>query len=210
MSDRTVYDLDAAMTTRQTIDANWSTKKKAIVGGLAGALGVGAASAGIWFAVQSGPLPMPRDANQAIQGMASARFQKMSEERQAAYREEAGRLMRGMSPEERRAMFQNEDTRAAMERMMQQRMAEMVRAMARGETPDWMRGMPMGRPERAERPEGERPPMAMQRPDTNQMRDRMQSQFASGDAQTGALMGEMFKRGQRGGGGRGGWGGRGR
>ncbi|TVQ59824.1 MAG: hypothetical protein EA379_09845 [Phycisphaerales bacterium] len=198
MSERPIYDLDAAMAPRKTIDANWSTKKKAIVGTLAGVLGVAAASAGIWFATQSGPLPMPGNAEEAITGMTSARFDRMSDERQSAYRAEAARLMRDMSREERRALFQNEETRAAMERLMQERMAEMVRAMARGETPEWMRGMGGGRPERAERPEGERPAQ-MARPDPAQMRDRITSQFATGDAQTGSLMGEMFKRGQRGG-----------
>lgn len=196
-----VYNLDEALKQRTTIDANWSKKKKIIVGMIAGVVAVSAASAGVWLAIEARPLPMPRSADEAIRGMASARFDRLSDERKASYREEASRLMRDLSPEARRAMFSDERTREAMGEIMRARMAETVRAMARGETPDWgqrgfMRPPPGERPPEGEA--GERPPM--QRPDPQQMRDRMMNQFASGDAQTSALMGEMFKRFGRGGG----------
>ena len=202
---------------RQTIDAKWSPTTRRLVTVGAVVVAVGAITGGVWTASAFSTPGLPATAEEALAVLGSPRFERMSAGRKSAYAEEAGRLLRELPEESRRDMFRDEEQRQAMRALMQQRMGDMARAVARGETPDFramFRGArPPGDPDRQRRreemTEEEREARRAER--RERMRERMNEQFQSGNAQTGALMGEMFKTGSfgggRGGGGRGGGGG---
>lgn len=231
--ERKVYDLDAmASEGRRTMDASWSPKKKKVVGISCVVGAVLMLGGGAWAMVASSPPRLPRTAQEAVAVMASGKFKGMSEQRKAQYTEEAGRLFRGMTEEDRRSLFRDEKTREAMRAMMEERMTDAAKKFARGESMEGIWGQrPTGpRPEgRPERPEGERtPPTEEERAQRMEqararMTESMKNQVMTGNAQNGSLTGEMFKRmgaagggrggffgGGRGGGGGGGGGGRGR
>lgn len=217
MTEHTRINLDEAISPRAPIDANWSRRKKSIVGGVVAFFAVGAVSAGVWWTMSNRPPRLPRTADEAITILASSQFDRLDEERQRQYAAEAGRLLRELSPEDRRAMFEDEANREALRKIREDRFDELVRRFARGEEMDrgpWRRG------ERPPRPEGERPPFNPENisPEDRErfremMRERINEQIMtaaqSGNAQSSGLRAEMMKRraqsgGQRGGGQRGG------
>jgi len=206
------YDLDAAeRESRRPIDAEWSKQKKtAVVGacvvGASLALGAG------WWAMSAIANPgLPTNASDALAVMASSKFESMDEMRKRQYAAEARRLLSELPAEDRRALFEDENAREAMREMREETMDEIARRVARGES---IEGMFPGGP-RGPRPEGERRERPADAPafDPEQFRQQMDQRLAeqiqSGNAQSGGLRGEMFKRGMRGGGGggRGGGGG---
>lgn len=219
MTEHTRINLDEATESRAPIDANWSPRKKAIVGAVTAIVAVSAVSGGVWWTISNQPPRMPRSADEAITILASSQFDRLDEERQRQYAAEAGRLLRDLSPEDRRAMFEDEANREALRKIREDRFDEIVRRFARGEEMErgpWQRG------ERPPRPEGEerRPPFNPENisPEDRermreQIRERINEQIMtaaqSGNAQSSGLRAEMMKRraesgGQRGGGGGGG------
>ncbi len=222
MTEHQRINLDEVTESRAPIDANWSPRKKAIVGGMAALAATSAVTAGVWWTMASQPPRLPRTADEAITLLASSQFDNLDEDRQRQYAAEAGRLMRELPQEERRALFEDETNRDAMRKVFEERMDEMVRRFARGESMD--RG-PRG--ERPQRPEGEgegpRPNREELTEEERQQRreefrermnEQIQANAQSGNAQSSGLRAEMMKRmrssGQGGGGfgrGRGGGGG---
>ncbi len=199
-------NLDEQLNTGRTpIDAKWSTKTKRIVIAVSVIVAVGAISGGLWAASAFSTPGLPNTAEEALAVMASPKFDRMSSERKSAYAEQAANLLRDLPEDDRRAIFRDEETRDAMRALMQQRMADIARAVARGETPDFggfRGGPPRDRGQREEMTDEDRAERLEEM--RTRMREQMNSQFQSGNAQSGALMGEMFKNGGGMRGGRGG------
>lgn len=194
MTEHTRINLDDTLSGRASIDANWSSKKKAIVGAAAALFAVGAVSSGVWWAMSNRVPRLPRTADEAITIIASSQFDRLEEERQRQYSDEAGRLLRELSAEERRALFEDEANREALRKIREDRFDEMIRRFARGE--EMARG-PWRR--------GERPPFNPENvsPEDRdrfreEMRERMKEQLMSaaktGNAQSNGLRSEMRKR----------------
>ncbi|MEM9064340.1 MAG: hypothetical protein AAGB51_02500 [Planctomycetota bacterium] len=192
---------------RQTIDAGWSTKKKAIVSTLSIAVSAGALSAGLVVMGSGGPPPKPENAEEAIAYLQSGKYEKLDANRRREYARDAASLFFELSEEERREMLQDEELREQLGDFRRDVFDDMVLRWARGEEIDMPFG-PGGPPRRERGEEGEedeRPQFdraAMQ----ERIRDRIQEQVSSGDAQMSGLRGEMF-RSRMGGGGRPGRGG---
>lgn len=219
---------------RKPVDADWTKAKRLAVGTLAVVLALSAVGAGGYFLWQNRPVRLPRTAAEAVSVINSGRVDRLNEDRQRQYFDEAARLMRDVPEEDRRAMFRDEKSREAMREVMMEQMDHSMREIARGNSTfeEWAQQMrsqwqnrrpPDGqrRPDgeqRAERPEGapegERPSEADRR---QQMLGRMESGFQNGDGQRMGLMMAFRQRmggafrgpggGQRPGGGGGGGGG---
>lgn len=213
-------DLDQqAADARRPIDANWSPKKKKVVGLAAGAVALLALTGGVWAALSARQPGLPNNAEDVLSVMSSPAFEKMSSDRKSQYIAEAQRIMRDMSEEDRAKLREDERARKAMEQMRNEMFDEMARRFARGE--------PLQFPGAGERREGPSPEEMRRRREEaekmsdedraarmEQFRQRMNQQFdaqvSGGNAQSGGLRSEMFKRGMggmRGGGGRPGGGG---
>jgi len=200
-------DIDAQMAeARRPIDANWSKQKKAVVGGGAGALALLALTGGVWAAMASRAPGLPRTADDAIAVLSSGKFDRLSRDRQSQYLAETRRLMRDMSDEDRAKLMQDERARKAFQEMREQMLDEMARRFARGEPMQWP-----GAPAAGERREGPTPEQMRQWREReekmtdeeraerqermrNMMNQRLDSQLATGNPQSGALRGEMMKR----------------
>lgn len=177
--------------------------------------GVGAAVAiagGVLISSASGSVRLPRTADEAMTTLTSGKLDGLDADRRAAWMDEARRLMRDLTEEQRRALFEDEEARRAMGDLMRDRMDERARAFARGEEIQW--GPPGGfRPEDREQMRERFESMtdeeraAMRDEMMRQAQESAREQVQSGNAQSGGLQQEMMKRG--GGGGRGGRGGRG-
>jgi len=186
---------------RQAIDAGWSTKKKAVIAGVSIAVAAGALSAGLFAFGAGGPPPKPTNAQEAIAYIQSGKYENLDANRRREYARDAAALFFELSPEERREMLRDEELREELGQMRRDVMDDMVLRWARGEEIE----MPFGggRPPRGERPEGEdgeRPQFdraAMQ----ERIRDSIQEQLSSGDAQMSGLRGEMMRSRMGGGGG---------
>ncbi|MBL0922152.1 MAG: hypothetical protein IBJ10_08500 [Phycisphaerales bacterium] len=209
-------DIDAQIAeARRPIDANWTKRKKLAVGGGAGAVAVLALAGGVWAAVASREPGMPRSADDVLAALSSPKFAQMSNDRKSQYLDEARRIMRDMSEEDRAKLRDDERARKAFEQMREEMFDEMARRFARGEPMPWA-----GQPGTGERREGPSPEEMRRRREEmekmtdeerakmrEQFRQRMNQQFDSqvsgGNAQSGGLRSEMFKRGggMRGGGG---------
>jgi hypothetical protein len=220
MSQR--IDLDAQMAqARRPIDADWSKRKKLVVSAVAGAVALSALTGGVWAAMSSRAPGMPRTADDVLATLSSSKFDRLSNDRKSQYLDEARRIMRDMSEEDRAKLREDERARKAFEQMREEMFDEMARRFARGEQPQWP-----GAPREGERREGPTPEQmrqwrereaAMTDEERAERRERMRqmmnsridSQISSGNPQSGALRGEMMKRGggMRGGGGRPGGGG---
>ncbi len=200
-------DLDAQLAeSRRPIDANWSAKKKMTVGAICGGAAIAALSGGVWAMVASRPPSLPRTPQEAVAVLSSDKWDNLSQDRRAQYMDEARRLVREMSEEERRKLMEDEKARQAFQQMREEMFDEMARRFARGEEMPWQR----------QRPEGERPQPSQEQmrqwrerqeqmtdEERAQMRERMRDmmnarvdqQLAGGNPQSGALRGEMMKRG---------------
>lgn len=210
------FDLDDALKpARATIDASWSARKKKAIGAGAIALAAAALSAGAWYAYATQPPGLPQSAEEAMRVMGSSKFDLLDGARKGQYAAEAARLLGGLTDEQRRALFGNGENRDAMRAMREQLFEEAARRFARGEEMPFPR---MGqRPQRPPEGEQQRPPFQqlteaqrqeMMEQFRNRANERMDSQISSGNAQSGGLQSEMFKRrGGSGGGGRRGGGG---
>lgn len=190
---------------RRPVDADWTKARKLAVGALAVALALSAIGAGGYFLWQNRPVRLPRTAAEAVAVINSGRVERLNEDRQRQYFDEAARLMRDVPEEDRRAMFRDEESREAMREVMMEQMDHSMREIARGNVTfeEWAQQMreqwqnrrpPEGqrRPDgeqRAERPEGApedgRPSEAERR---QQMMSRMEAGFQNGDGQRMGLM----------------------
>lgn len=214
MNEHTRINLDEELAGRTPIDAGWSRKKKTIVGASAATIASAALAGGIWWSVAHRPPRLPRTADEAVALLASAKFDRLDEDRQRQYSAEAARLMRALPAEQRRALFQDESKRDAMRRLFQERLDDLARRYARGEDPPFPGGPRQGR-----RGDGERRPpfnrkdmspedrAAMRDKMVEQINEQMAQQDKTGNTQDSGLRGEMFKRRAAQGGGRGGGGG---
>lgn len=202
---------------RKSIDANWTKKQKTAAAVVAGVLAFGAVGAGIWYAVDSLPPALPTSATEALAVMKSAKFDQLDEERKQQYAEEAARLLRELPEEERRELRKDDTNRAAIDKIREEQMDEMIKKLARGETPDMPFG-PFGGGERRQGGQGgqgggngqpreggpggagdrwrnmseaDRAKAIEER--KVRMDQRMAQQFNSGNAQKTGLRGEFFK-----------------
>jgi len=197
---------------RRPIDAAWSIKRKTVVSGVFAMLAVGALSAGAWAWWVNRPVSLPTSAEEAIAVMGSDRYDRLSDDRKAAYAAEAARIFQAMSEEERRALRDEEGARDAMRELFRQRMDEMARRVARGEEierPERPAGPPAEMRERFQNMTAEER-AAMRERRIAQMNEAMNERISTGNSQSGSLRSEMMrKRFSEGGGRRGGRGGRG-
>lgn len=132
---------EPAAPTRKAIDANWSPRKKKIVGGLCIGLGVLAVSAGGVYAWGHRPVSLPKTREEAMKVMASDRYKNLDEDRRRQYAVVAAELFKDVSREEMRTMFEDEKTREVLFEMRQEQMDETILKVARGEPiPDWRTG----------------------------------------------------------------------
>lgn len=217
MSDHTRFDLDAAMNDgkRRAIDANWSPRKKAIVGVSAAVVAAVALGGSAWAYMGTRTPSLPKNIDQAMAVMSSGKLDRMAPERRAQYAEEARRILWSLSDEERRRLFEDEKSREALRAIREQSMDDMAYRIARGEQVDWSQFGPPRREmtdEERQRMREEWQRMAAATPEEraarmeemrNRIANEMRQQLATGNAQSGALRGEMMGRG----GGRGGPGG---
>ncbi len=136
------FSLDEpAAPARRAIDANWSPRKKKIVGGLCIGLGVLAVSAGGVYAWGHRPVSLPKTREEAMKVMASDRYKNLDEDRRRQYAVVAAELFKDASREEMRTMFEDEKTREVLFEMRQEQMDETILKVARGEPiPDWRTG----------------------------------------------------------------------
>lgn len=210
---------------RRPIDAGWNKRRKIVVGAVSGCLAVAAAAGGlmVWSAMT--PPPLPRSAEEAMRVLASDRFDRLEPERREAYVTEASRLLQDLPADQRRAFFQElpEEHRQGMRVLMEERMDDLARRIARGEVdpsdPETMREMfgGMRRGEGGGRPgggDGGGDRGGWRGGDGNwqaRISDRLSQQVQSGSAQRTGLRTEMFRamREARGGAGPGGGPGRG-
>lgn len=221
MSDHRRFDLDDAVNEgkRQAIDANWSARRKAIVGATAACVAAAAVGGSAWAYMQTRTPSLPRDINQALAVMSSGKLDGMAPERRAQYSEEARRILWSLSDEERRKLFEDEKNREALRALREQAFDDMAYRVARGEQIDWSQfGAPRREmtDEERERLREQRQRMQNATPEEraarmeearNRAAEQMRQQLATGNAQSGALRGEMMGRGGMGRGGPGGRGG---
>jgi len=197
MTDHTRVSLDQAFAGRPTLDAGWSKRKKVVVAAASLTLAVGAVAGGAAYHLATRPPALPTSVDEAVAVLASDRFERLDEDRQRQYAAEAGRLLRDLPADQRRALFQDQATRDALAKVRQEMFDEIARRFARGED------LPT-RPRRSDGAEG-RPtfnPQDMTPEERAAMRERMiqrlNEQFAeaaeSGNAQDSGLRAEMMKR----------------
>lgn len=205
MTEHTRIVLDEQVGGRTPLDAGWSRKKKTIVGVTAASVAVAAVTVGAVVYVLTRPPSLPKSATEAVAMLTSEKFDQLDEGRKRQYTAEAGRLMRELSDEERRALFADESNRDAMRILREERFDELARRFARGEAPTF-------NPEQfRNRRDGEGPP-AFVRENMPRNRegfmDQLRSQIADAAHTRGAhekaLQTEMAKRRSQAGGGGGG------
>ena len=206
---------------RKSMDAEWSKGRKIMVGAAAGVICVGAIGAGIWAYVASQPPGLPRNAEDALATIQSAKFDRLDNDRKDQILAESRRLLADLSWEERRDVLGDRDAQRAL---MEASMDEAARRMARGEDMGEImasmwggrgRGGPRGeggeRPELTEEQRRERAAewekrrqerenmseeerRAAENERRQAMTDRFENQLSSGNAQNSGLRGEFFKR----------------
>jgi hypothetical protein len=141
MPQRINLDTMATPQKRQTIDATWSPAKKKAVAGACIGLGSLVLGVGGWFAWANRPVSLPTSRDEAIKVMASARYERMDEDRKRQYAVEAAELFRDVPREEMRVYFEDEATREVLMEMRREQMDETILKVARGEpVPDWSTG----------------------------------------------------------------------
>lgn len=210
----------AAPAQRQTVDANWSPRKKKIVSILAVVGGVAALSFGTWKAWSMMAPGLPTSAKEAVAVINSSRFNNLDEVRKDQYLQEAARLLRETRVENRGEMWKDPKYREAMGKIWEERMDKAAIAVARGEEPEPMWGGE-NRPQLTdEQREERRKQWEKMQEEWNKMTDeqkqaeqakreaemrkmmdqRISQSISTGNAQSMGLRAEMFQN-------RGGWGG---
>lgn len=190
----------------------WTPRNKKIAVVASIVLGIGGVIFGVWTLMGSLPPRLPQTAGEAIAVMKTSRFDRLDDERKLQYTTEAARLIAALPDEERRAMFQDQESREAMRKVFEEQSAEAAKRLARGEDPrkvmESMRPPGMRGPGGAGGPGGPGGPGGGQRPGggppgmNGQMPENMRARIASGinnmlaggNAQASALRGEMFRK----------------
>jgi len=190
---------------------NLSKKQGWMLLGAGGGAAV-AIAGGLLLSAASASVSLPKTPEEAAATLASGKLSDLDADRRAAWLAEARRLLRELDEAQRRALFEDENARRAIGDLMRDRMDERARAFARGEEIEW--GPPGGfRPQDREamRERFENMTDEERQAMRDEMRQRMEEstreQVESGNAQSGGLQQEMFKRGGGRAGGRGGRGG---
>lgn len=194
-------DLDDAIAGRTTLDAHWSSRKKTSVTVAAVGIALVVVGASVWYTLANQPPRLPRSVDEALMVLASAKFDHLDEERQRQYQAEASRLVRALSPEQRRAMMEEAANREAMRRLWQERFDDIARRFARGEDNPFRRARP-DNGQRGNRPEGrfdrenrtDEGRQNRQEQFRDNMNERIASDAESGNAQDSGLRAEMMKR----------------
>ncbi|MEA5557641.1 hypothetical protein [Nodularia spumigena] len=141
MPQRINLDTMTSAPKRQTIDATWSPAKKRAVAGACIGLGSLVLGVGGWYAWANRPVSLPTSRDEAIKVMASARYERMDEDRKRQYAVEAADLFKDVPREEMRSYFEDEGTRDVLMEMRREQMDETILRVARGEpVPDWSTG----------------------------------------------------------------------
>lgn len=198
------YDLDAAVAPRREgLGSGWSRRKRLVVGSVCVVVAAGALAGGVYAMIASMPPGMPETADEAVRVMGSDKFDMLDDGRKAQYAAEAGRLLAGLSDEERRELLRGRENREALRNLMMETVDENARRLARGEPVQWP-GLGWGR-----RGDGEgrpRPPRREELTDEERRERRerfnrmVREQISTGNSQDSALRGEMFQRMMQGGG----------
>lgn len=126
----------AAPAQRQTVDANWSPRKKKVVSVLAVVGGVAALSFGTWKAWSMMAPGLPTSAKEAVAVINSSRFENLDDIRKQQYLQEADRLLRQTPFENRGDLWKDPKYREAMGKIREERLDEMAIRFARGEEPE--------------------------------------------------------------------------
>lgn len=193
---------------RKSIDASWSKHKKTGVAAVLGVAALGAVGMGVWAMIESAPPGLPKTAQEAARVMASPKWDKLDDDRKLAYVTHVQGLVEGMTDEERRAMFRDENTREALRQAAEVRRLEAVREFARtGELPDFSgfrfggggpprgfnrNGTPGDATQRAERPQLTQEEIDQRRAEAQARIERQFAEsLASGSGQDQALQAEM-------------------
>ncbi|RMH30390.1 MAG: hypothetical protein D6693_00570 [Planctomycetota bacterium] len=199
MTERARINLDEALAAARTpIDAGWSKRKKIAVACASVGVALAALAGGASYHQLTRPPALPTTADEALAVLASDRFDRLDEERQRQYAAEAGRLLRALPPDQRRALARDEANREALAKTMQEMFDEVARRFARGQEPSAppqeRRGPREGRP--GFNPEDITPEQRAQM--RERMVERLNEQMAqaaeSGNAQDSGLRAEMMKR----------------
>lgn len=130
----------------------WTPKRKKIAAIAFCFFSLCGLAAGAWAMLWLQPPGLPKTAEEALAVMKSAKFERLDETQKGEYADEANKLMANMPGEERRELFKND--RESMEKLMERKMEEMAKKMARGEQIEFPFG---GGPPRGDRPPGESP-----------------------------------------------------
>ncbi|HED53841.1 MAG TPA: hypothetical protein ENJ00_06530 [Phycisphaerales bacterium] len=183
---------------RRPVDADWTKRKRIVVGSAIALLACAAVGYGGFIAWQNRPVHLPTSAEQAIATINSGRVDRLGEDRKRQYFAEAARLMREVPEDKRRDLFTQEN-RDAMRQVMMEQMDTSIREIARGNmTIEQFRQQMMER-FRNRRPEGDRPERGerdrngpSERPSAGDRRERfvgrMSNMFQNGDGQRMGLM----------------------
>lgn len=225
MSQRIDLDAMTRPAPRKAVDADWSPRRKKITAIAAVVGGVAALGFGGWKAWSMTAPSLPSSARQAVAVINSSRFNNLDEVRKDQYLQEAGRLMREMTPEERRASREDPAFQKAMARIREERMDENAIRIARGQQPEGFGfgGGDRPQPTEEQRKEWDRMRKEMEEREAKmteeekaaerarreaEMRQRIDQQLSSsintGNAQSMGLRSEMFQKMRRQGFGRGG------
>jgi len=201
---------DAVGSVRSAIDENWSQRRRLVVAVGASVVAVLVLAGGLMLMRAGTPPKLPQTVDQAVAVINSSRYRNLDGDRKRQYAEAASELMRDLPEDQRHELFRDEDARRAMRTAFMERMDDMARRLARGESLQELMGdMPFG--PRGRRPGGG-PGGRARGPDANRDGDReggpdgggpnRAERFAgriggmvqSGNAQRNALRMEMMQR----------------
>lgn len=126
----------AAAKPRKSMDATWSKRKKLATTILACVCGGAALTFGVWKAWSMTAPGLPSTAKEAVAIINSARFDNLDDSRKEQYFEEASRLFRQLSDDERKALRDDPRFRDAMMKLREDEMDQRAEKFARGEKPD--------------------------------------------------------------------------
>ena len=186
----------------------WTLKTKLTVAVMMAA-GITAVVIGGYYAWLSPPPPLPQTADDVLTMIRSARYARLPEYRQQEYLDHGRRLLRDLSPEQRRALYEragaDESARQALREVrrgaMIQRAIEYARAdvQARTRLLDTQIDRMEERRARRTREGGRRPGRERGGDSGNRaerrgrFRERMQDRFETGNPQLNSLIGEYFR-----------------
>jgi hypothetical protein len=120
-------------------DIEWTPKRKKIAAVCLCCFSLTLLGFGAWWTIANRPPQLPQTAEEALAVMNSDKYDRLNEQQKAEYADAAAKLMDQMPWEDRRKLFK--DNEKSMSEIMERKMDEMARKMARGEEVE----MPWGR-----------------------------------------------------------------